>query len=123
MPDRPLTSMDLINSAEKLQIPNFRGVFMRNTLPSRMRRFRECGIVNLDVLGGAGTHWVAYIKVNTNKILYFDPMGDLKPPLELQGYFTNKCDVYYNFKRFQRSGTYYCGHLCLHFLVNNTSMI
>ena len=68
------------------KIPNFRGVFMRDTLPPLPRK-RECAIVNLQgEHEGIGTHWVAFRK-DENTVNYFDSYGDLKPPKELIKYF------------------------------------
>lgn len=94
---------------------------MRNTLPKTMWTSDECGIVNLDVAGGPGTHWVAYVSTkNTSRILYFDSFGNLKPPEELQQYFASSGrHVFYNFRRYQDYDTYLCGHLCLMFLLTN----
>ena len=44
IPNKPLTNYELIYYAEKLKIPNFRGVFMRDTLPKASKR-RECNIL------------------------------------------------------------------------------
>lgn len=60
---KPLTNLDLLNLVEKLGIKNFRGVFMRDTLPTQIHP-REVGIVNLDFSEGQGTHWVCYSKNN-----------------------------------------------------------
>lgn len=62
-------------------IINFRGVFMRNTLPKKMHLF-ESGIVNLDQYSGNGTHWVAYIRKG-NVIKYFDSYGNLRPSSQI----------------------------------------
>ncbi len=40
---------------EKLKIPNFIGVFMRDTLP-KIPSENESTVVNLDVTTGLGTH-------------------------------------------------------------------
>lgn len=90
---------------------------MRNNLPSRIRK-HESGIVNLDSEEGDGTHWTSYVK-RGKRILYFDSIGQLKPPLELVRYFkgdgsTNR--IQYNFDRFQKLNSYNCGHLTLRFL-------
>lgn len=97
---------------------------MRNTLPKSMWKCDECGIVNLDVAGGPGTHWVAYVKKRKNirDIYYFDSMGDLSPPEELQRYFTGK-RVFYNFRRYQKFDSFLCGHLCLIFLLTFTDQL
>ena len=38
LPNKPLTNFELIDAAKKLNIPNFRGVFLRDTLPKKPRR-------------------------------------------------------------------------------------
>lgn len=86
---------------------------MRDTLPAAPLRF-ECGVVNLDVSTGSGTHWCCYHKRN-DTVLFFDPFGNLPPPLELQRYFSG-CLVQYNYDRVQRFATSVCGQLCLKFL-------
>ena len=45
--DNPLSNIDLDRYAQKLAIKNFRGVFMRDTLP-RIAHQSECGIVNFN---------------------------------------------------------------------------
>ena len=38
LPNKPLTNIELLNAANKLGIPNFRGVFQRDALPKRSRK-------------------------------------------------------------------------------------
>ena len=97
-----------------MEIPHFRGVFMRNRLPIGGPYYHESAIVNLDDVSGPGTHWVAYCK-HGNKVLYFDSFGDLKPPIDVMLYLGVN-EVEYNVERYQKFDTYYCGHLCLKFL-------
>jgi hypothetical protein len=89
-------------------IPNFRGVFMRDSLPVKIR-LNECGIVNLDSAKGNGTHWVAYYKTKLQSI-YFDSFG-LEAPLEVQRYL----GLPYSYQTFQlqRADDVICGHLCI----------
>ena len=47
IPDRPLTNIELSTYARELEIPHFRGVFFRYTLPQYPFNI-ECGIVNLN---------------------------------------------------------------------------
>lgn len=103
----------MIGYAEKLKIPHFRGVFMRDHLPAKVME-NECGIVNLDSSSGDGTHWVAYVK-RGNSVLYYDSFG-VAPPSELERYFGTKCDVTYNYEQNQKMEQVICGHLCLKFL-------
>lgn len=121
MPRRPLTNVDLQTYVKKLMIPCFRGIYMRDSLPKRIRSRRECGIVNLDKMSGPGSHWTAYIK-RGGQVKYFDSLGNLKPPKELIKYFGsdgNKNNIYYNHERYQNINSYNCGHLCLMFLYLN----
>lgn len=117
LPRRALTNIDLINYAKMLEIPNFRGVFMRDDLPLKIKQI-ECGIVNLDSKRNEGTHWTAYVK-NQHEIIYFDSMGNLRPPFELIKYFYSdgsNNNIFYNYENYQKHNDYNCGHLCLEFL-------
>ena len=118
LPNTPLSNVELEEAVKKLDIPNFRGVFMRDELPLRQRK-NECGILNLDDSNGTsagngdvGTHWVSWWKCGNNKC-YFDSYG-LQPPNELMSYL--KSPVYYNSERIQPDGEVFCGHLCLYVL-------
>ncbi|KAF0704251.1 protein ALP1-like, partial [Aphis craccivora] len=64
---RALYDFELLKIARLLKIPHFIGVFTRDKLPVRPRRF-ESGIVNLDTVNGTGTHWVAYKKIEKKNI-------------------------------------------------------
>ena len=110
---------DVIKYAKQLKIPYFRGVFMRDTLPSTGPWHRECAVLNLDTANHAGTHWVAYIK-NDKKALYFDSYGNLKPPRELAQYLGASTKILYNDNQYQNFNQSNCGHLCLEFLFNET---
>lgn len=92
---------------------------MRDNLPKKPHRI-ECGIINLDVSSGPGTHWVAYNKINNN-IDYYDSFGNLQPPVEVLRYLGPA--ITYNYKRDQRFHTYNCGHLCLKFLLDMNKIL
>lgn len=111
--DRALTDRDLLNYAKKYQIPHFRGVFMKDALPLKPRKY-ERAVVNLDNQSGDGTHWVAYKKYN-KKVSYFDSFGNLQPPKEIKKYLRG-CEIKYNHDRYQNYNTVICGQLCLQFL-------
>lgn len=85
---------------------------MLDTLPKKPHKI-ECGIVNLDVSTGSGTHWVAYYKKD-NRCEYFDSYGNLPPPKEIVKYLGD--NISYNYKRYQSYNSVICGHLCLFFL-------
>ena len=108
LPNVPLSNIILQKTAKRLNINNFRGVFLRDELPERPRA-NECGILNLDDSSGNGTHWVGWIKRGNYKV-YFDGYG-LPPPVELVKYLHSP--VYYNSERIQPDNEVFCGHLCL----------
>ncbi|KAJ8868952.1 hypothetical protein PR048_030493 [Dryococelus australis] len=74
-------------SRAKLDIPYFRGVYMRDDLPKKPN-LHEGMIVNLDSKQNEGTYWVALIK-NINHSLYYNSFGDLCPPIEILSAIVN----------------------------------
>ena len=104
-----------------MNIRHWRGVFMRDDLPADGAQKRERGIVNLDSVEGAGTHWVAY-DARPDRLLYFDSYG-LPPPAELIHYLRARgrsfTPLEYSTFRVQTSKDGpICGHLCLQVLNN-----
>ena len=61
LPNKPLSNVELLDAAKKIEIPGFHGVFVRDNLPRKPGK-NECGILNLDDSSGTGTHWVAWHK-------------------------------------------------------------
>lgn len=110
--NRPLSELDILKFTKNLSC--FRGVFMRNDLPTQSFDC-ECAVVNLDDVNGSGTHWVAYYKKN-QYVYYFDSFGNLRPPLELINYLGSMTTIVYNYKKYQNYNTVICGHLCIQFL-------
>lgn len=117
MPKRALYDFELEKYASKLKIPHFRGVFMRDNLPTTINSM-ETGIINLDSKHNLGTHWTCYIKQN-HKVIYFDSFGNLKPPIEVVNYFQSldkNITIFYHRQQVQTFNTSECGQLCLKFL-------
>ena len=110
-----------MNYAKCLHIPYFRGVYMRDKLPTSMWK-NESAIVNLDDSYGPGTHWVCYKKIQ-DVVYYFDSFGNIPPPRELMKYFNKTSKVFYNESREQPANSSICGHLCLEFLRQPVSHI
>ena len=109
--NKPLTNFELEEAAKELNIPNFKGAYMRDQLPKRPKG-TECGILNLNDSKGPGSHWVAWYKKGRDKY-YFDSFG-VQPPLEIIGYL--KSPIYYNTDKIQTGYQVICGHLCLYVL-------
>ena len=106
--NKPLSNLEIIDAAKKLSLYGFRGVFLRDTLPTKAK-LNECGILNLYSSSGDGTHWVMWFKKDKDKF-YFDSYG-VQPLIELITYL--KSPIFYNTERVQQSAEVYCGHLCL----------
>ena len=118
--DAGLNNFELIKLANYLHLPNFRGVFMRDTLPTTSND-KECGIVNLNTSKQEGSHWTAYYKDGTKRI-YFDSFGQITP-IEVQKYLKTKDEftkdaavIERNSDIVQEPNTNICGQLCLYVL-------
>ena len=87
IPDKPLTNFELLDYVKRLQIPNFKGPFMRDELPKTPEK-QECGVVNFNTSKEPGSHWVGYYKDGDERI-YFDSFGQVIPT-EIQKYLKTK---------------------------------
>lgn len=111
IPNKPLSQYDLMKYVNELKIPNFKGIYMRDTLPKNSNKNKkECGILNLDSIKGPGTHWTCWIKNCNNLCCYFDSFG-VEPPKEFENYM--KCNIIYSTYQIQKFNDIICGHLCL----------
>ena len=116
--DRGLTNIDLYRYARELNTDDFRGVFMRDTLPSIAQQ-KECGIVNFNTSEQTGSHGVCYFKDGMNQRIYFDSFGQ-ETLDEVQKYLKRKEEyrkgkavIQRNTDIVQHTNTHVCGHLCL----------
>ena len=115
-----LSNFDILKLVRDLNIPNFKGPFMRDQLPTKPE-YKECGIVNFNTSAEPGSHWVAYYK-NGDKRIYFDSYGQI-PPTELQKYLktqkefqNNEPVIERNTDIVQKPNTKVCGQLCIYIL-------
>lgn len=108
MSQRALSQYDLMELIQIYRIVSLRGIFMRNDLPRQPWR-TECGILNLDVLKGRGTHWTCWY-MSDGVCFYFDSFG-LCPPVEFYDYI--QCDCYHSTYQVQTLGDVICGHLSI----------
>ena len=102
-----MSNFETEDAVKKIGLKNFRGVFLRDTLPKKLKR-NECAIMNLDDTSGDGTHCVAWLKRGDEK-WHFDSFG-LPPPTELNNYLG---DVLYPTEQIQPRQEVICGPLCL----------
>ena len=120
--NKGLTNLDIISYINQLKVPNFRGVFMRDVLPTNPKAL-ECGIMNFNTHDQKGSHWVCYVK-NKKTRIYFDSFGQITP-IEMQKYLKTKLEFKNNTPVIQRNtdivqkpNTSICGHLCLFVLTS-----
>ena len=104
---------------EKLKIKHFRGVYSRDVLPQKIRK--ECGIINLDDIQGAGTHWVCDRNLDSvvgslPVVEYFDPFGLVMPYEALEYFRTARKKIVYSIDEIQNRSTVLCGYWCLYYL-------
>ena len=120
IPTRTLTNIDLLHYARILNIPNFKGVYMRDQLKRPLQNI-ECGIMNFNKSTQPGTHWVCWIKKNKSRI-YFDSFGqhvlrELIKYLKTTHEFKEKIPcIKRNVVIVQHINTSECGAICLYVL-------
>ena len=83
LPNKSLSSLDIIDAGKRLSLNGFRGVFLRDILPKRAK-LNVCGILNFDSSSSDGSHWVMWFKKVRSKF-YFDSYI-VQPPSELITY-------------------------------------
>ena len=98
----------------KLLGDEFKGVYPLERLPN----FLPSGsyVVNSHSSNLPGEHWLA-IRVTPEIIRIFDPLGMYYPPL-VQKLELMRQPVEYNNVQYQDPLTFYCGHYCISWLVN-----
>ena len=111
---KSLSNFDLMDWLAKLGIKHLRGIYSRDGLPHKIRK--ECGIINLDDMEGAGTHWVCYRNLDS-MVEYLDPFC-LIMPNEARAYFhTSGKQIFYSMGEIQNRSTVLCGYWCLYYLL------
>ena len=117
LPKHTMYDGELLRYVEKLQIPDFRGVKMRDELPPRPHH-QECGVLNFNTHLQRGSHWVCWYK-NGNERYYFDSFGE-PPPFEMMTYLKTDEEMRDDSPVIRRSAVtvqHYesneCGSLCL----------
>lgn len=120
LPSKTLSSGDILELNNVLQIPHFRGVMMRDELHSNPKD-AECGVVNLNTSRESGTHWVCYYKMG-HKRFYFDSFAE-PPPIEVEKYLKSERElnddlpcIIRNYHTVQHDNAVECGGLCLYVL-------
>ena len=112
--DVRLSNFDLLDWVDYLKIPNFKGIFSRDSKDHLHNT--GCCLINLDDEVGDGTHWVA-TDIKGKKILYFDSFS-MPPPIEFVSYARRigKEVVFNAGHPLQDIHSVRCGYYCLYFL-------
>ena len=107
--DVPLADLHLLRWCQYLQIP-IKGIFSRDEI--MVKKHSPC-IINMDDLGGPGTHWVCC----WGGTEYFDSFG-LPPPAEweIELILEGKQTFLRNDNQLQWESSVRCGYYCLLFL-------
>lgn len=124
---KPLSNFDIEKIVKKLKFYNFRGVFSKDMLPTRMKR-NESTIINIqDYLDGGGTHWVCtYNSPYREDVIYFDSFGMRPSDVVIKYMKTANKGVVYNSGHIQNMNSVMCGYWCIfviHELLNGRSFI
>lgn len=98
-----------------MNIENFRGVFMRDGLPSKCTD-NESLISNLQGGDSSGSHWTSLF-IHKNKGYYFDSYGH-GPTVEIQNYMRHINNRFFSTFKIQGVDEVICGHYCLFVLLN-----
>jgi hypothetical protein len=115
-----LSNHDISELVVKLNIPNFKGCFYKDTLkkiePSSSYIIKLNSEFNEKDERNAGSHWVALLTDDLKKAIYFDSYGE-KEPNEIKNLL--KCNQYkiaHTSKNIQSLMSNLCGFLCLAFI-------
>ena len=115
-----LSNHDIDALVVKLNIPNFKGCFYKDT--SKKKKPSSSYIINLNSEfnekneRNAGSHWVASITDDMKKGIFFDSYGE-KEPNEIKNLL--KCNQYkiaHTSKNIQSLMSNLCGFFCLGFI-------
>ena len=115
-----LSNHDISELVVKLNIPNFKGCFYKDTLkkiePSSSYIINLNSEFNEKDERNAGSHWVALLTDDLKKAIYFDSYGE-KEPNEIKNLL--KCNQYkiaHTSKNIQSLMSNLCGFFCLAFI-------
>ena len=115
-----LSNHDISELVVKLNIPNFKGSFYKDTLkkiePSSSYIINLNSEFNEKDERNAGSHWVALLTDDLKKAIYFDSYGE-KEPNEIKNLL--KCNQYkiaHTSKNIQSLMSNLCGYFCLGFI-------
>jgi len=115
-----LSNFDISELVVKLNIPNFRGCFYKDTLkkiePSSSYIINLNSEFNEKDERNAGSHWVALLTDDLKKAIYFDSYGEKEPNEIMNLLKCNQCKIAHTSKSIQSLMSNLCGFFCLAFI-------
>ena len=128
LPQHTLSDNDILKYVEKLKIPFFAGVKMRDEISSLQLNAVEYGVLNLNTHLQRGSHWTCWYKKGKERY-YFDSFTE-PPPKELLCYMKTPVEIAKdlpaircNAVTVQHNQSTECGSLCLYVLKQLTNGI
>lgn len=85
IPNKPLSTADLLKYVKLLEIPHFKGFLCEIRYQMKFIKMKAELLTWTVPIQGYRTHWVWYSKQG-QKIMCFDSYGNFRPPLKLINY-------------------------------------
>ena len=104
-------------------IPEFRGVYAKDTLPSNVTNYPAAFIVNSARAGGNGEHWLAAYFDREGNGDFFDSYGYSPARYGVERFIqsNNRRAYTYNKKPLQSALTLVCGAYCVYYIMMKSS--
>lgn len=115
--------LDIEIRSKLRNLPNFLGVFARDTLPAKVNIFPHSLIANTDEHDEAGTHWIGIYVDEVGRGDYFDSYA-LGPLFhEFIAYLERNCKAGFSWNRIplQCTTCVTCGEYCCAYLILRTA--
>lgn len=94
------------------------GTFAYDELPSKIKSYPSCMIVNNQQKNKPGEHWVAIYFDKSKRATFFDSYGLSAKDYNLEQFLQNNSTSYRNNRKiFQSFLSEYCGYYCVFFLI------
>lgn len=101
----------------------FIGVFAKDQLPTSIKNFPACFVVNTDASTEEGSHWLAFYMKTSTDLCFFDSFG--YPPEyfkgEIAAYVKSFRLIEFNPMRLQSPVSSVCGQYCIYYLYSKCS--
>lgn len=96
----------------------FIGIFTSDRLPKDNIPYPSCFVLNTDIEGGAGLHWLAVILKSSEELEFFDSFGRHPKDIntDIYKYIQKFKSAIYNKVQIQSPDSEVCGAYCVYYL-------